>query len=156
MPKFLLVGVLLGIALTLAACGGVSDEEFEAAQQELTAEKAMVADLKGQLAEAQATPGAQAPRTLNALVGAGRDSEAINAFLPSRLRVRAGDTVAWKINSDEAHSVTFLSGGDFPEFAVPVPGGGPGELMLNPQAAFPTRPPGAPAATPSLAVVCPK
>ena len=52
----ILVSALLALVVTLAACGGVSDEEFEAVQQEVTSERAMVADLKEQLAKAQATP----------------------------------------------------------------------------------------------------
>ena len=38
----------------------------------------------------------------------------INTFLPSVLKIRAGDTVTWKINSDEPHTATFLSGGERP------------------------------------------
>lgn len=81
------------------------------------------------------------PRELTALVGAGRDTEAIVTFLPARLTVRAGDTVTWKINTDEIHTVSFLSGAPVPGIDAPIPGGGPGDLMLNPQIAFPTRGP---------------
>ncbi len=34
-----------------------------------------------------------------------------------------------------------------PPFAVPLPGGGPTDLMINPLLGFPTRPPGAPVET---------
>ena len=87
------------------------------------------------------------PRELTVLVGDGRDNEAIMAFLPTRIKVRVGDSVTWKINSDDIHTASFLSGGPNPEFAIPIPGGGPGDLMLNPQVAFPTRFPGAPVET---------
>ena len=66
------------------------------------------------------------------------------AFLPSMLTVRAGDTVTWTLNTDELHTVTFLSGADLPADFVPVPGGGPTDFMLNPQTLAPTRAPGAP------------
>ena len=147
MPRYLVTALLLGTALMLAACGGVSDEEFETAQQELSTEKAMVADLKGQLAEAQAVPAPQAPRTLNVLAGAGQDTSAVFGFFPSTIRIRAGDTVVWNLNSDEFQQITFTSGEGPPEPFLPVPGGSPGQLMLNPQDAFPSRPPGAPVET---------
>ena len=83
-------------------------------------------------------------RELTAMVGAGRDTDAIMAFLPSRLTVRAGDTVTWILNTDEIHTVAFLSGAPVPELIVPIPGGGPADLMLSPVAAFPTRAPDAP------------
>ncbi|MCH7817422.1 MAG: hypothetical protein IIC60_12730, partial [Proteobacteria bacterium] len=89
------------------------------------------------------TPQTAAPRELTALVGSGRDTEAIIAFLPSMLTVRAGDTITWRLDSDEIHTVSFLSGLPVPGFAVPIPGGGPTDLMLNPDVAFPTRAPGA-------------
>ena len=56
MPRYLVLALMVGMTLVLAVCGGVSDEEFEAAQQELSTEKAMVADLKAQIAEAEAIP----------------------------------------------------------------------------------------------------
>lgn len=83
-------------------------------------------------------------RELTVLVGAGRDTDAIMAFLPSRFTVRAGDTVTWKQNADEIHTVTSLSGAPLPRFEAPISGSGPADLMVNPVAAFPTRPPGAP------------
>ncbi|MFQ5813961.1 MAG: hypothetical protein ACE5I2_12375, partial [Anaerolineae bacterium] len=92
-------------------------------------------------------PEPQAPRELTLLVGAGEETVAINAFLPETIRIRAGDTVTWKLDSDEVHTVTFLSGGEEPEVAIPVPGGGPTDLMFDPQVAFPTRGPGAPVET---------
>jgi len=84
------------------------------------------------------------PRELTAQVGAGQDTAALNAFLPAAFRVRVGDTITWKIESDEIHTVTFTSGERPPEDFIPVPGGGPTDLMINPQFAFPTRFPGTP------------
>lgn len=94
-------------------------------------------------------PGApfQEPRELTVLAGAGQDTVAINAFFPASLHIRAGDTITWKINSDEPHTATFLSGGAPPPEPIPVPGGGPTDLMSNPVLAFPSRAPEAPVET---------
>ena len=142
-----LVSALLALVVTLAACGGgVSDDEFDAVQQDLNTEKVKVSDLEGRLAKAEATPEAQAPRTLNALVGAGQDTSAVFGFFPSTLRIRAGDTVVWKLNSDEFQQVVFTSGEEPPEDIIPVPDGS-GRLMFNPENEFPSRLPGAPVET---------
>jgi plastocyanin len=98
---------------------------------------------------AQATPApekpkAAEPRTLTVQVGAGQETEVISAFLPSVLRIRAGDTVVWKLNSDEAHTVTFNPPAEAFQVVGPVPGGKPEELMILPEVGFPTRMPGAP------------
>src|SRR5437763_5955519 len=53
---------------------------------------------------------AQPARELQVLVGAGQDTVGIDAYLPRELRVRAGDTVTWHINSDEPHTVAFTHG----------------------------------------------
>ena len=88
---------------------------------------------------------AVAPRELTLLAGAGEDTVSVNAFLPSNVTVRVGDTVTWKLNQpDEPHTTTFLSGGARPPVAIPVEGGGPTDIQMPPNAAFPTRPPGAP------------
>lgn len=89
----------------------------------------------------------QPPREVVLLAGAGQDTVAINAFFPATLRVRAGDTVTWKINSDEPHTATFLSGGPMPPDPIPVPDGGPTDIMLNPASFFPSRAPDAPVET---------
>ena len=142
-----LVSALLALVVTLAACGGgVSDDEFDAVQQDLNTEKVKVSDLEGRLAKAEATPEAQAPRTLNALVGAGQDTSAVFGFFPSTLRIRAGDTVVWKLNSDEFQQFVFTSGEEPPEDIIPVPDGS-GRLMFNPENEFPSRLPGAPVET---------
>jgi plastocyanin len=114
------------------------------------------------------SPVAQAPRNLTVLVGGGQDTTELLAFFPMNVRVRQGDTVTWKINADEIHTVTFARGappqpnwvqwplgpgGDLaPPFAIPLPDNNPptgttqdpGKYMLNPQVGFPTRFPGAP------------
>lgn len=85
-----------------------------------------------------------APRELTVNVGAGQDTLSINAFLPSKITVRAGDTVTWALSHPgEPHTVTFLSGGSLVPLAVPIPGGAPNEFMTNTQGGIPTRRPGA-------------
>ncbi|HXF63778.1 MAG TPA: plastocyanin/azurin family copper-binding protein [Caldilineaceae bacterium] len=88
-----------------------------------------------------------APREVTVLAGAGQDTVAINAFFPASVRIRAGDTVTWQIGSDEPHTATFLSGEPAPPDPIPVPGGGPTDIMLNPVGAFPSRAPDAPVET---------
>lgn len=90
---------------------------------------------------------AEDPRELVVLAGAGQDTVSINAFFPASLRIRAGDTVTWQINSDEPHTATFLSGAPMPPDPIPIPGGGPTDLMLNPVSFFPSRAPEAPVET---------
>lgn len=64
------------------------------------------------------------PRLLTVLVGAGADTVAVNAFLPSSVTIRAGDTIMWELNQpEEFHTTVFLSGAKTPPVFVPVPGG---------------------------------
>lgn len=84
------------------------------------------------------------PRDLTVLVGTGQDTVAVNAFFPETIRVHAGDTITWKINSDELHSVSFGGEGLIGEELIPIAGGGPTDVQLNPGISFPTRPPGGP------------
>jgi plastocyanin len=82
------------------------------------------------------------PREFVVLVGAGQDSTTLNTYFPEVLRVRVGDTVTWRLNSDEIHTVSFAF--DLPAEEVAFAVLGPQGPMVNPMAAFPTRPPGAP------------
>jgi plastocyanin len=106
-----------------------------------------------------------APSELTVLVGAGQDTVQLLNYFPASIRVHTGDTVTGNINGDELHSVSFTQKTDFPPFpassqapvgkpgeriptfAIPTPGGGPTDLMVNPLLGFPTRPPGAPVET---------
>lgn len=90
---------------------------------------------------------AQEPRELTVLAGAGQDTVAVNAFFPASLHVRAGDTVTWKINSNEPHIAAFLAGEAPPPDPIPIPGGGPTDIMLNPKSSFSSRAPDAPIET---------
>jgi plastocyanin len=113
---------------------------------------------------AEAQPASVAPRTVTVLVGGGQDTIVLDGFFPQPLRIRVGDTVTWKFNSEPTHrhTVTF-AGGPFPGPKdavagggpgevmpgrwVPEPGGAPGDLMRNPVFAAPTRRAGAPVET---------
>ena len=97
MYKYIFLAALLPMALIIAAC--TTEVEIEKIV-EVTREVPVAA-----------APVSAEPRELNLLVGAGRDTEAIMAFFPRNLRVRVGDTVTWKIDSDEIHTVTFLPEG---------------------------------------------
>jgi len=123
MKALLLISALLGLLAILASC-----------TREVTVVKEVVVT-----PTPIGTHALPASRTLTVLVGAGEDTVAIHQYFPKSVRIRAGDTLVWKIDSDEIHTVSFLSGSDRPDFAIPVPGGGPKDFMLNPQVAFPSR-----------------
>lgn len=111
---------------------------------------------------ALSAPTLQPPRSLTVLVGAGQDTSQVLAFFPQSVRVRQGDTITWRLSGDEVHTTAFVAGTaadkatggiqdplgpggqTIPGFAAPIPGGGPTDVMLHPQLAFPTRAPGAP------------
>jgi plastocyanin len=127
-------------ALALAACSGpASQTPVEVTK---VVEVPVVVTPPAQAPAAAPTP--QPARTLTALVGAGADTDVVNAFFPAVLRVRMGDTITWKLTSDEVHTVTFNPPAAALQFPAPVPGGGPNDLMIPPEAGFPTRLPGAP------------
>ena len=91
--------------------------------------------------------GAAAARTYTVLVGAEnvKQGTGVMAYFPESLRVHVGDTVVWKQNTHEIHTVTFLAGNPEPVLIVPVPPPPPvlpGPLMINPLAAFPAIPAG--------------
>jgi plastocyanin len=57
----------------------------------------------------QATSPPAKPRELTVLVGAGVDTVAVNAFLPSQVTIRAGDTIMWELNHpEEFHTTVFF------------------------------------------------
>jgi len=87
---------------------------------------------------------AAAPQEIVVDAGAGQDVVSVNAFFPEIVHVRAGDTVTWKIGSDEVHTATFLTEEGMPPDPIPVPGGGPTDIMLNPMNFFSSRAPDAP------------
>ncbi len=58
----------------------------------------------------------------------------INDFIPKPITINVGDTVTWRVDSTEFHTVTFLSGAPQPEFVEPTEAG----LAITPLAAAPT------------------
>lgn len=95
----------------------------------------------------QPVPPPPAPQEITVLAGAGQDVVAVNAFFPETVSVRVGDTVTWKINSDEPHTASFLTEEGIPPDPIPIPGGGPTDIMLNPVGFFSSRAPDAPVET---------
>jgi plastocyanin len=125
--KSLLFGTLVILAAFAVAC---NSEE---------------ATVEAPAADSVQTPKDAAPREITLLVGSGQDTTSVNAFLPTEVTVRVGDTVTWKLgHPDEPHTTTFLSKGARPPVAIPIAGGGPTDFQMPPQVAFPSRAPGAP------------
>ena len=90
---------------------------------------------------------AASAQTYTVLVGAESVSHGagVMAYFPSTLTIHVGDTVLWKVNTHEIHTVTFLAGTPEPVLIVPVPVTTtpfPGPLMINPRVGFPTVPAG--------------
>ena len=92
---------------------------------------------------------AASPQTYTVLVGAENVSRGVGvmAYFPEILHINVNDTVLWKQNTHEIHTVTFLAGTTAPDLLIPVPATPPppppvepGELEFNPLAAF-TYPP---------------
>ena len=133
--QFLWLALVLGLAVAIAAC----TTRIE------TIREIEVTRIVEVGAAATPLPPAEA-RLLTVLVGAGTDTVAVNAFLPSSVTIRAGDTIMWELNHpEEFHTTVFLSGAKTPPVFVPVPGGEPNELQVNQKLAFPTNGPTKPA-----------
>ncbi len=90
-------------------------------------------------AEENATSLAQ---SYTVLVG-GNDSAnnaELQSFFPRNLTIHVGDTVTWKQNTNDIHTVTFTPGMTaYPEFVLPAPDGN-ASLMVNPLIASAARP----------------
>lgn len=88
--------------------------------------------------------------THKVIAGGGKMEEMIDllAFFPTEITVNAGDSVYWELRG--FHNVHFLSGAPLPQVIVPAtamagsgspaasPAGGPPQLVLNPDVAFPS------------------
>jgi plastocyanin len=101
---------------------------------------------------ATANAAAQESRNLTVLAGAGQDTQEVLAFFPQDIRIRAGDTLTWRSESDLDHVVGFTQGSTPPGPLIsnasaapgevipaanrPVPGR-PGATMINPTRGFP-------------------
>jgi plastocyanin len=123
-----------------------------------------VLTLGGWAASSYASQISPAPRTVNVLVGWGKDTDQVTRFFPGNFTVRVGDTVTWKTTTDEIHTVSFLGQGALknaipgsliqnaaenpgemmPGFVAPLPNAkSPMDVMGNPMVFFPTRQQGA-------------
>src|SRR5215471_16739869 len=72
-----------------------------------------------------AVPALVQAQTWQAAVGAQSSDKARQAlaFLPNELWIHAGDTIAWSVDSDEIHTITFLQAGQIRlPFNVGCPG----------------------------------
>jgi plastocyanin len=116
----------------------------------------IVVALAGILTFAVALPATQvsqaqtSPRNVTVLAGVGQDTIDVLAFFPQNIRIRAGETITWKQNSDAGHTVSFVGsytgpgGSDIfltPGETVPSPNlpmpGQPGVTYLNPVRGLP-------------------
>jgi plastocyanin len=79
-----------------------------------------------------------AHQTYTVLVGAEnvRQAASVMSFFPGSVTVHVGDTITWKANSHEIHTVTFLAGQAMPELLIGSPTGSASPLQFNPLAAF--------------------
>jgi len=68
----------------------------------------------------------------------------INAFFPDSVTIHVGDTVRWRQNSNEIHTVTFLAGTTPAALIIPATDAGapstPSPLLFNPVAVNPAAP----------------
>jgi plastocyanin len=89
------------------------------------------------------TVGSATSQTYNILVG-GEDTSVgaeYLAFFTANVTVNVGDTVVWKQNSHEIHSVSFLGNlSQPPDLLAPVPNAPAGAVMFIPTAALPASP----------------
>ncbi|MEA2638995.1 MAG: hypothetical protein QOF51_389 [Chloroflexota bacterium] len=86
-----------------------------------------------------AAPAIQQSRDLTVLVGAGRDTDDIFAYFPQTIRIRAGESVTWKQNSDSTHTISFGTDG----FSGPAIGStslAPGQTIPSPTLPIAGRP----------------
>jgi len=81
---------------------------------------------------------ASTPQNYNVLIGAENTSKGvtISSFFPHTVQIHVGDTITWKINSHEPHTVTFLAGSTLQPLFIPAPTGMASPLQINPQAFF--------------------
>jgi plastocyanin len=98
--------------------------------------------------QAWAAPAQQAEATTwTVLTGAQAEVEQTEAgpagawqllnFYPNKITINVGDTILWKLNSAEPHTVTFPAPGEQPPALLIPEGGGSQGIMMNPLAVFP-------------------
>ena len=88
-------------------------------------------------------------KSVTVLVGSGKDQAQLAGFFPPTVRIRAGDTINFKLNSDDPHTVSFTGAAPPPSFVVPAPGSPPPgpntppTLIVNPDIMNEVKPTGA-------------
>ncbi|MPZ23897.1 MAG: hypothetical protein GEU28_10185 [Dehalococcoidia bacterium] len=103
--------LLAAVMVTVAACGDDDDQP------------------NGGTPEVESTRVA-GPATLEVTAGGREGVVEIRAFMPADITVMVGDTVTWDAPAD-AHTVTFLQGGEPSPLIVPDPTS-PDDVVLNP------------------------
>ena len=83
---------------------------------------------------------ASTPQNFTVLVGAENVSKGISImqYFPQTVKLHVGDSITWKVNSHEIHTVTFLAGQPLEPLEIPAPSGMASPYQINPAAAFPT------------------
>jgi len=83
---------------------------------------------------------AATPQQYTVLVGSENISNgvSISSFFPSMVKIHVGDSITWKANTHEIHTVTFLAGQSLEDLIIPAPTGLASPFQINPKAAFPT------------------
>lgn len=85
---------------------------------------------------------ASTPQHYTVLVGSENVSTgaSIASFFPHTVKLHVGDSITWKINTHEPHTVTFLAGQTLEPVVIPAPGGMASPFQINPKAIFPAVP----------------
>ncbi len=83
---------------------------------------------------------ASTPQHYTVLVGSDNVSNgvSISLFFPNIVKIHVGDSITWKANAHEIHTVTFLAGQALEDLIIPAPAGLASPFQINPKAVFPT------------------
>jgi plastocyanin len=83
---------------------------------------------------------ASTPQNFTVLVGAENTATGVSlmSFFPQTVRIHVGDSITWKSNSSEIHTVSFLAGDSLQEVIIPAPPNMASPLQFNPLVVFPT------------------
>lgn len=121
MPGTRLLSALALLALLLAACGGDKDDDTPDATPSPT--------------EPSVTFAAPGATTFEVIGGAINGSYDIEQFIPATISVREGDSISWRAEGYEGHTVTFLPDGKLPvgtgDYLIDAPDE-PGAREFNP------------------------